>query len=74
MEARQISMTLPGRVMASVKAQADELGLSEGEMIKHWVIASYTQPGGVTINLLPTTPAGARDHPELPLGGIASAV
>ncbi len=66
-DTNKLSMTLPPAVMAALKAEGTALDMSAGEWLKHQVIASYTQPAGVLMNLLRSAKQAKDNHPELPL-------
>lgn len=66
-DSNKISMTLPSAVMASLKGEGDQIDMSPGEWVKHHLIAAYTQPGGIHINLQAIAKAADPRQPELPL-------
>ena len=41
--------------------------MTGGEWLKHMVLAAFTQPDGVAINLKPEAKTAAEDQPELDL-------
>lgn len=68
-DSNKITMTLPPAVMGSMKNEGEPLDMTAGEWAKHMLIAAYTQPDGVHLNLRPVARDRAQGHPELPLGG-----
>lgn len=51
----KVSFTLPKRLIAAAEAAGEPLGLDGGDYLKHFLLASYTQPDGVHLNLQPVT-------------------
>lgn len=49
----KVSFTLPKRLIAAADVAGEPLGMDGGDYLKHFLLASYTQPDGVHLNLQP---------------------